>query len=459
MNEITLKIKYNVENPSRILEIIKNYNSIFGLTYNYIFDNKETKTKKIIDYIKTKSHIFLDTYFRNGAIYDSKTMIAKNKKKKIIFGGKKLFLQRQNQKIEKEEYKIKKLRPLQIVGASYNKGNCKFQILSEKEILFKPSKEEHFILHLENVGKNYEKKLKALLIAQNNCLLPITYKLSKDYIYISFDNFQIEEPKHIFKKKNDRIFSIDMNPNYIGWTIVDWKNSTKYEIIKAGIISLKDLNDYENSLNVSSDSKEKKYITNKRKYEVIQIAYQLVKMANHYRCKIFGMEDLIIKSSDKEKGKNFNRLCNNQWCRNTFVNVLEKLTSLYDIHLQKVVASYSSFEGNLIYRQERLPDMCLSAIEIGRRSYEFYHQYIAKDKEKEKNIVFDKLENVKSRVIQSLEELNYSITFNDLSDLYKQLKKMKCKYRFSIEDSIIYYQDSFFSKNHTKAFTKYYCFV
>ena len=146
-------------------------------------------------------------------------------------------------------------------------------------------------------------------------------------------------------------------------------------------------------------------------------------------------------------------------CRNTFVNVLEKLCSLYDILLQKVVANYSSFKGNLIYRQERLPDMCLSAIEIGRRSYEFYHQYVAKDKEKEKNIVFDKLINVRSRVVQSLEELDCSITFDSLSDLYKQLKKMKCKYRFSIEDSIMYYQDSFLSKNHTKAFTKYYCFV
>ena len=67
------------------------------------------------------------------------------------------------------------------------------------------------------------------------------------------------------------------------------------------------MNDYENSLNVSSDSKEKKYITNKRKYEVIQIAYQLVKMANHYRCKIFGMEDLTIASSDKSRGRKFNK--------------------------------------------------------------------------------------------------------------------------------------------------------
>ena len=71
------------------------------------------------------------------------------------------------------------------------------------------------------------------------------------------------------------------------------------------------------------------------------------------------------------------------------------------------MANYSSFEGNLIYREEKLPDMCLSSIEIGRRTYEFYHQYVLKDKNKEKNIIFDKLENVQNQIEKSLEELDY----------------------------------------------------
>lgn len=118
MSEITLKIKYNSDNPQRILEMIKNYNSIFGLTYNFMFENEKSSTKSILSYVNSKNNLFLDTYFKNGAIYDCKSEISRNKNKKIVFGGKKLFFDRQKNLISKEEYKIKKLRPLNVVGAS-----------------------------------------------------------------------------------------------------------------------------------------------------------------------------------------------------------------------------------------------------------------------------------------------------------------------------------------------------
>ena len=462
MSEITLKLKYQTENSSRILEMIKNYNSIFNLTYNFMFENGNSSTKSILNYVNSKNNLLLDTYFKNGAIYDCKGEISKNKEKKIIFGGKKLFLERQNNKISKEEYKIAKLRPLQIVGAAFNKGNCKFQIISKSEILFKPNSKEHFTLRLESVGRNYEKKLEALKVAQDNKELPIAYKLSKDYVFVSFDNSIIE--KYRFKptkKLRNRIFAIDLNPNYIGWSVVDWKSENQHQTIKSGVISLKALNDYDNSLKnkgFSSESSERKYISNKRNTECIEIAYELCKLANHYRCEVFGLEDLKIKSSDKNKGKRFNKLCNNQWCRNKLVSAIEKLNDLYEIKTQKVMANYSSFEGNLIYRKEKLPDMCLSSIEIGRRAYEFYHQYVLKDKNKEKNIIFDKLENVQNRIEKSLEELDYKGAWASLSELYYSLKKVKCKYRFSIEDAIKHHLDSFSSKNFTKSFTSYICF-
>ena len=462
-NIITLKLKYETENNSRILEMIKNYNSIFNITYNFMFNNSNSSTKEIITYINSKNNLFLDTYFKNSAICDCKTEISKNKDKKIIFGGKKLFFDRMNNKITKEEYKIQKLRPLQVVGVSYNKGNCKFQIISKYQILFKPNSKEHFILDLKNIGKNYEKKLELLKIGQDNKELPITYKLSKDYIYVSFDNSIIEKNKFKpTKKLNNRVFAIDMNPNYIGWSVVDWKNQNEHNTIKSGIISLKNLNDYDNSLKdkgFSSESKERKYIFNKRRMECINISYELCKLANHYRCEIFGIEDLVISNSDKGKGKRFNKLCNNQWCRNILVSTIEKLNCLYEIKTQKVMANYSSFEGNLVYREERLPDMCLSSIEIGRRSYEFYHQHVLKDKNKEKNIIFDKIENVRNRVEKSLEELDYKGTWSNLLDLYYSLKKVKCKYRFSIEDAIKYHLDSFSSKVYTKSYKTLYEFI
>lgn len=97
----TMKIKYETENPSRILEMIKNYNYIFNINYNFMFENSNSSTKQILDNLKTKNNIFLDSYFRNSAIFDCKTEISKSKEKKIIFGGKKLFFDRMKGNISK----------------------------------------------------------------------------------------------------------------------------------------------------------------------------------------------------------------------------------------------------------------------------------------------------------------------------------------------------------------------
>ena len=427
-----------------------------------MFDNKNTKNPaKILKYINNKNNLVLDTYFRRSSIYDAKSEISKNNKSKIVFGGKNLFLKRQNNQITKDEYKKKKLRPLCMVGCASEKGNLKFKITSKDEILFKPNRSEHFDLKLKFVGRNYQKKLEKLIIAQEERKLPISYKLDTNYIYVSFENNIVEEIKSTSKTK-DRIFSIDMNPNYIGWVVIDWKKDHNYKIIDKGIISLKLLNDYDNSLKglgYSSESKERKYITNKRNHEVAEIAHELCRKANHYGCQLFAMEDLNIKSSGKEKGKRFNRLCNNQWCRNKLENIITKLCDLYHIKLQKVVSAYSSFEGNLVYRQERLPDMCLSAIEISRRGYEFYHQWVLKNKEKDKNIIFDNSKFSLNRIRKSLEELNYFGEFTGLPELYNSLKKARCNYRFSIEEVNIYRKNSFSSKKNIKSYTIVYNFI
>ena len=292
---------------------------------------------------------------------------------------------------------------------------------------------------------------------QEKCSIPITYKLDLEYVYITFDESALYKV-NIRPKLKDRIFAIDLNPNYVGWTVVDWKSEKRYKLIKSGLISLKLLNDYENSLKVSSDSQEKKYVVNKRKFEVIKIGYELAKLANHFKCEIFSLEDLNIKSSDRLRGGNFNRLCNNQWNRNLLVHILEKNCKLYQIHFQKIIANYSSFFGNLVYREERLPDSCLASIEISRRGFEYYHQHIIKDKEKTKNIIFDKLENVKDRITKSLEELGYSDTFENLSDLYYKIKKRKCNYRFSLEKALKEYQKSFSSLKHSKSYCTFVVF-
>ena len=70
----------------------------------------------------------------------------------------------------------------------------------------------------------------------------------------------------------------------------------------------------------------------------------------------------------------------------------------------KVKPEYSSFIGNFLYRSLNLQDIILASIEIERRGYEFYNQYISKTKEIKKNIVKPDLSMFNKLYLKSLEE-------------------------------------------------------
>ena len=81
-------------------------------------------------------------------------------------------------------------------------------------------------------------------------------------------------------------------------------------------------------------------------------------------------------------------------------------------------AQYSSIIGNLVYRNEELPDPILASIEIGRRGNEFCNQYIFKRHKINKTVILPRFKMVKSRVEQSLEELGYPKVLSDWSELW-----------------------------------------
>ena len=237
-----------------------------------------------------------------------------------------------------------------------------------------------------------------------------------------------------------------MNPNYIGYSIVDWKSSNEFKVITTGVYSIKELNDKDFNLKgkgFSSSSKERIYLSNKRQHEILEISKNLINKAIYYKCSIFSMEDLNMKSSNKENGKHFNKLVNNLWCRNLLVNNISKRCNIFKIKLLKVKPEYSSFIGNFLFRSLDLPDMVLSSIEISRRAYEFYNQYVIKTKNIKKNIIQPLVSDFKDLIIKSLEEFNINEKFESLIDIYYFFKKYGMKYRISFDDNQKFYR--FFS--------------
>lgn len=315
-NIITLKIKYIPENGdlTNILAYIENYNNILKFTYNRVQENIKS-TKELTRLQNNLKNVFIDSHFKNSAIYEAKAF----QDSKLIFGGKKLFLERLKNKISKEEFKQKRLLPICSIGEANKKANRKFKIIDENTIIFKPNKGLHIKLNLINQGKNYKKILNKLINLQEAKQIAITYKLDLNYIYLSFDNSILEQ--NSYKTKKDRIIAIDMNPNYLGYSIVDWKNENSYIVVDKGVFDISLINQKENSLNISSNDFKKKYIKNKRDYEIAKIAYKLFDLCKHYQCEGFVIEDLSIKSKDLNKGRKLNKLINNQWNRNKFVNI------------------------------------------------------------------------------------------------------------------------------------------
>ena len=363
----------------------------------------------------------------------------KIKQPKVIFGGKFNFIQRCKHQISKEEFKLNKLNPLYSIGGS-GQANRKFKIAEDlTKIIFQPNKNNHFELELIGVTKGYKEILNKLYNLQQLKEIPITYKLAKDYIYISFQEQKLYKDQFKIKRIKDRYISLDLNPNYIGYSIIDWKSSSDFKIIDKGVYSFKELNDIFKSLKgLPSTDKKKKWLNNKRNYQIIEVAKNLINKCNYYKVENFVVEDLNIKLVDRDKGKDFNRLCNNTWIRNRFLNNIQKRCKIFNINYLEVKPQYSSFTGNIIFRYLNLPDQVLSSIQISRRSFEFKHQYIIKDKEVKKNIVKIDINNdkiFKDMFIKSMEEFNIQETFKDIIDTYNYFKRnSKLMYRVSLDN-------------------------
>ena len=428
-----LKIKYQTDDQSLhiIQDYMKQYSSVQHFVYNRIQDNKSQKDIK--QQVKQLNNVnLLDSWFVQCIFYDIP------KKQKIIFGGKKNYFQRLKNNISKEQFKLKRLSPIYSIGEVVNKsvkGNRKFHIEQDLEnILFKPNKLTK--INLQLIGLNKRKQiLSKLYQKQERKEIKIAYKLDLEYIYIIFEETDIYNYETKFIK--NRVLALDLNPNYIGWSIVDWKSEAEFNVIKSGVYSIKKLNDKDFNLKnkeYNSDSKERKYISDKRNFETIQIVKNLINKSIYYKCQLISIEDLNIKTSDKELGKHFNKLVNNSWCRNIFINNLTKRCNIHNIKLLKVKSEYSSFIGNFLYRHLNLPDMVLASIEIGRRGYEFYNQYISKVKEIKKNIIRPNLSMFNKLYLKSLEEFKLQPIYKDLIELYNFFKKSKLKYRLSIDD-------------------------
>lgn len=415
---ITLELP--VQNKIDVSDIIRIFNSCVRYSYNR-FKKNNFNEKQIREIIKSKNlFLELDSWFIQCAIREAKSWFEKSDN--IVFGSRKVFKLRSSLKISKEEFKIFRNYPISIQGEAPKNGNRKFNldIIDNNQIIFKIKCKQHIKIQLPKLNKNYKKYLCKLQEYSEKCLIPYQIRLSNNKIWISFDESILKNDNQISQKEN-RILGIDMNPNSIGISILEFDKLNNFKIIHSEVIDIYNLS---KKLDVSSNDKKQIYQNNKRNFEKFEICKHIINFCNYFHCKYITIEKLELSKNDHNKGKNFNRSVNNIWNRNQFISNIKKRCNLNNIKLFEVFPQYSSFIGSLT--NQNYPDPISASIEIGRRSYLVL---IQKQKEKfyPEVIKNDELPNQWKK-----EEVPIYSTWKELYTFVTKNSKMK--YRVSYQD-------------------------
>jgi hypothetical protein len=360
----TLKVKYECDFD--FSAFLKECNKIKRIAFN-LFKDTEDKVK-VIRKIKESYKInfdLVDASIMEYQLNDAYALLKSCKErglKKLTFGSVGEWKRFNKGIITKQEFKeIKNTRPVLFTGRSNESfGNRKIKLdIQNKQIIFKRTRNDHFNLKLITSNSRWKllEKLQSFFEYDST---PITYKLGKNFIYISFDESVLKEQDHEFVK--NKIGSLDVNPNYIAFVIKDYNDDS---IIFKSVYDISELN--------------KTNRKNKKDYEIVQVAKRISELCKHYKVECVGFEKLSMVSKNHKKGRAFNKLVNNSWNRNKFINNLRKRLNILGIQNQEIVANYSSSVGCLDYPNET--DSIAAALEIGRRCYVFLNRYIKKEKE------------------------------------------------------------------------------
>ena len=429
--------KKKLEND--IIEITKEIEKLKSISRNKFETRKLFKLNKKLDY--------------------------KNKQlsKDITFGGVNLirrlsFLNNDKKANQKEienisnEYQAKRILPINHIGETYRPNSNRFFNFdfNNNEIIYKPNRKIKIKINYK-ISKNYQNYLLQLQNIKELKIQPISIKLTSNYIVLTFDEAKLngysfdkkgffeERQKHDNKKQvfidfknqqketmlkdklKNRYCGIDLNPEYIGVSILDKQHDNgKFKIIDKFCFNLSNLLEKSNN---SSSNEISKYINNKRKYEIGIIYKQLFKIIKHYKVSHFVIEDLNFKS--KLTNKEANRKTRNVWNLNYQQNLMQKHCNINGIELIKINPCYSSFIGNISYNYF---DPVNAAIEICRRGL---------NKFKKGNNFYPIITNT---IIDTMIQ-RFGLDVQVIKDcknwiqLYKLFKQTKLKYRWQLNDT------------------------
>ena len=430
MKTVSFKIEYTNQ------ESINFDSRVYSSIVRYAFNRLQEKHSTTLTYQDVIKKFDLNSHLCNCAIREAYGIIKRFKKdelpKKFHFGDFKRFVKKL---ITKEEFKSS--RNLGIFSEGENgcaNGNRLFKIDPQNNsVIYKRSRNEHIQLVIkEKLSDKRKRLLELLYLTMENKLSPVSFRIKNDNLYISYNESIVESYKKYKNLKSNRVLGIDLNPNYIGLSILDFKEDNSFEIIHKQVFDISDLNDTEDK--------------NKIKYELQQIDNDILKLCNHYKVSKLVVEDLKFKKNNKFWSKKLNKLCKNKFRYSQITSHLNTLCNVREVEFIEVNSCYSSFVGNFCYGSNTTPDMVAASVEIARRGFKkfnkewFYPSLIAGERIKE--------------VLGNQWKKELKLAYKSWKTFFNQIKKLGLKYRFQLDGSI-----AVLSKNYYKKKVSLYTFA
>ena len=360
-------MKLQISKNPDMLDEIRVFSSMVRIAFNRFQDGYSEK--QITEYLNAR--FVTNCWMIRSAIKEAHALFDVQGQRHIVFGGKWNLKQYLKGLITKEQFKQKRQRPLCSIGESIYKGNRLFAFdLSNNRVVYKPTRGIRKEILFCPVKKKLANELAKVQELASQKKMPITVKFTDKHLYLTYDESLIYHETYKGLKQN-RVLGIDMNPNYIGVSVIEFDKNDEFRVLHKEVYDLTALT---KSSGKASNDKKSKYYTNKLKHETLAIAHKINRLVDYWKCSKLAIEDLSIKPSDKQKGSAFNRLCNNKWERQLFVNKLKMLSGIHRYELVEVNPAYSSIVGNFAYGSPTTPDMVASASEIARRAYKKFEK-------------------------------------------------------------------------------------
>jgi IS605 OrfB family transposase len=400
------------EDKSYIQDLCRQQSIIVRSSYNHLQQGKLVKELEK-EYKLLNSIPDMDSWFIRCGILRGKML---TKHKNVVFGGKKNLSKLTKGKITKQEWKAKRLYPIETQGEENQGGNRKFELdLENNKLWFKPNKKHRIEIKLPIIRSKWKHELQHI----QEISACFTVRLSTSSIEIIVDEKHFVCQEHI--PKVGRILGLDLNPDYIGLNITDFPSE---KVVKKLCFETTKLNQ---KSRLASNHPKSKYLKNKRKHEYIHIVKDIIELAKVNHVEKIVVEDLNIKSKDYGN-KSVNRK-NNYWMRNIILTKLKMDAKISGIEVIEVNSAYSSVVGNLVYDDF---DPVSSSREISRRGYYKF----------EKGKFYPSLQSVKHQWKEMVTE-----DMETWVQLHSQLKTRNIRYRVPLNESYVVSRHSYIKKN------------